>query len=315
MIQTELTYFLAPESNAPEIPLQPGKEYLIGRSPACTILLSDGAVSREHARLVFESTGFVLKDLGSTNGTKVNGETMESQVLESLDRLTFGRIGFTYKIRRKTAAGNITLSPSDTALLDSELQDIIDSLDEPAIQQQLRNFREKFSRARKNLINLAYNDDLTGLYNRRFFDRTLENELRRSIRYSRPLTMIMVDIDHFKLFNDKYGHQKGDSVLRTVGTILRENCRSSDIVCRYGGEEMAVILPEQDLTHGENTAEKLRKLLAVEAKEIEGVEITASFGVSTLGNKDDTVEFLIRRSDQALYEAKEAGRNCTRCQI
>jgi diguanylate cyclase (GGDEF)-like protein len=140
----------------------------------------------------------------------------------------------------------------------------------------------------------------------------LSTELKRAIRYKKVLILIMVDIDHFKKFNDTFGHQKGDSVLRTVGTILKENSRSSDIVCRYGGEEMAIILPEQDMNQGITTAEKLRKKLESEAYEIEGVNITASFGVGSTGVETKTIEELIKKSDEALYLAKKSGRNCTK---
>ncbi|MBB6479221.1 GGDEF domain-containing protein [Spirochaeta isovalerica] len=308
---TPLFFTLEPDSNSPEIPLRPGKEYLIGRSPACTILLTDGAVSREHARLVWGGSTFELKDLGSTNGTRVNGGEIKECALSSMDRITFGRISFTFKIRKKTASGNVTLTPGDTALLDRELEQIIEKTLEPNLKKQLNDFKEKFSKAKKGLMDLAYNDDLTGLYNRRYFDRMLDTEWRRARRYDRPLTLIMADIDHFKNFNDKYGHQKGDSVLRTVATILKENCRSSDMVCRYGGEEMAVILPEQQEDQGFGTAEKLRRAVMQHAEEIEGVRITLSFGVATTDGLMKTVEDLIKKSDTALYEAKKNGRNRT----
>ncbi|MBN2656282.1 MAG: GGDEF domain-containing protein [Spirochaetales bacterium] len=306
-----LYFTLEPDSNSPEIPLRPGKEYLIGRSPACTILLSDGAVSREHARIVWGGTSFELKDLGSTNGTLINDREIKQCTLSSMDRITFGRIGFTFKIRRKTANGNVTLTPGDTELLERELDQIIEKTSHPDLKQQLNDFKEKFSKAKKGLMDLAYNDDLTGLYNRRYFDRMLDTEWRRARRYERPLTLILADIDHFKNFNDKYGHQKGDSVLRTVATILKENCRSSDMVCRYGGEEMAVILPEQQADQGYGTAEKLRRAVMQHAEEIEGVQITLSFGVASRDETMSSLEDLIKKSDAALYEAKKKGRNRT----
>ena len=311
MNSTSLSYYLVPDSNSPEIPLRPETKYLIGRSPSCSILLSDAAVSREHASLVWEGSSFTLKDLESTNGTRINEESIKIQSLVSLDRITFGRISFTFKIRKKTSSGFMTLTPGDTALLDEELDAIIGKTDQPELKKQLILFREKFSKAKKGLMNLAYNDDLTGLYNRRYFDKMLETEMRRTIRYNRPLTLIMGDIDHFKQFNDQYGHQKGDSVLRTVATILKENCRSSDMVCRYGGEEMAVILPEQHGGQGFDTAEKLRIAVEKHAEEIEGLSVTLSFGVSSTGERVKGTEELIKQSDSALYEAKKRGRNRT----
>lgn len=311
MNRNNLVYFLVPDSNAPEIQLTPEKKYLIGRSPQSTILLTDSAVSREHAKLIFKNGEFVLTDLESTNGIIINNRSISEKVLESLDKITIGRISFTYKIRENKGQIKKTLTPDDTRALDEDLRNIIEGLEQSPLKNQLLAFQNKFNSKKRNLIGMAYGDELTGLYNRRYFDKVLETEIKRAVRYNRPLTLIMVDIDHFKKFNDTYGHQKGDSVLRTVSTILKENSRSSDIVCRYGGEEIAVILPEQNINHGINTAEKLRTTLALEAKEIENVEITASFGISTTGKDVYTGEQLIKNSDTALYKAKKSGRNCT----
>jgi len=230
MSELPLFFCLEPDSNSPEIPLKPGREYLIGRSPVCNILLSDGAVSREHARLAWDGSTFELKDLGSTNGTVINSRKMQTRKLESMDRISFGRIGFTFKIRQKRASGTVTLTPGDTAQLERELDQIIEMATQPEVKLKLDNFKKKLSKARKGLLDLAFNDDLTGLFNRRYFDRMMSLEWRRARRYKRPLTLIMADIDHFKKFNDTYGHQKGDSVLRTVATILKEKLP----VQRYG---------------------------------------------------------------------------------
>lgn len=311
MSRNNLVFYLSPETNAPEIQLFPQEIYLLGRSPHCNILLSDQAVSREHAKLSFSGETFVLEDLKSTNGVKVNGIPVSDSRLETMDIITLGRISFTYKIKEILPDGKKTLTPDDTKILDKDLDQIINQMESSPIKDKLLAFQNTFNQKKKDLIGLAYGDELTGLFNRRYFDRELETEIRRAVRYSRPLTLIMVDIDHFKKFNDTYGHQKGDSVLRTVGTILKENSRSSDIVCRYGGEEIAILLPEQDREQGVLTAEKLRTILAGVAKEIEDVEITASFGVGTTGENVKTGEELISVSDAALYRAKKSGRNCT----
>ena len=307
-----LAYFLIPETNAPEIQIHPNEIYLIGRSPLSNILLSDSAVSREHAKLEFSNGSFILEDLGSSNGTRINDRSSDKSQLSELDKITFGRISFIFKIREFSPKGHKSLTTGDTKELDEDLKKILENMDSSPLKIQLIAFQSKFNKKKKNLIGLAYGDELTGLYNRRYFDKILETEMRRSLRYNRTLTLIMIDIDHFKKFNDTYGHQKGDSVLRTVGAIMKENCRSSDIVCRYGGEEMVILLPEQNISHGLETAEKLRIKLAVEAKEIEGVEITASFGVSSTDEETKTGVQLIRYSDKALYLAKESGRNCTK---
>jgi diguanylate cyclase (GGDEF)-like protein len=312
MDNQKLTYYLVPDYNAPEIQLKPDKDYTIGRSPENSILLTDNAVSRHHARLEFSENTFILKDLQSSNGTLVNKKKISAISLATMDELTFGRISFTFKIKESSESGGKTLSPEDTRILDEDLKEIIKGLDSSPLKKQLLDFQQKLNKQKKSLLNLAFRDDLTGLYNRRYFDKMLSTELKRAIRYKKVLILIMVDIDHFKKFNDTFGHQKGDSVLRTVGTILKENSRSSDIVCRYGGEEMAIILPEQDMNQGITTAEKLRKKLESEAYEIEGVNITASFGVGSTGVETKTIEELIKKSDEALYLAKKSGRNCTK---
>ncbi len=307
-----LTYYLIPHSNAPDIQLNPGSIYCVGRSPENNILLADPMVSRKHARIEFAEGSFFIEDTGSTNGTKINGENITRTPLKTMDEISFGKVTFTFKVKELTGSGERTLTPEATVSLEKDLDEIIQKIEKTQIRNQLISFKKKLNSRKKQLVELAYGDALTGLYNRRYFDKVLSSEIRRSIRYKRVLSMIMVDIDHFKKFNDTYGHQKGDSVLRTVGTILKENSRSSDIVCRYGGEEIAVILPEQTIKQGIETAEKLREILASEAKEIEGVEITASFGVSSTGGDQCSEKELISRCDQALYLAKKSGRNCTK---
>lgn len=312
MNKNDFVYYLVPENNSPEIQLFPNQVYRIGRSPHNYILLTDNTVSREHAKLEFSGNAFVLEDLGSTNGTKINEGIISTASIENLDMLTFGKVSFIYKIKELSSKGEKTLTPEDTMAMEEDLQNIIQKLENSPLKDQLMTFQDKLNIRKKYLMQLAYGDSLTGLYNRRYFDKILATEIKRAYRYRRVLTMIMVDIDHFKKFNDTFGHQKGDSVLRTVGALLKENSRSSDIVCRYGGEEIAILLPEQDIKQGFATAEKLRIILAVEAKEIEDVEITASFGVSSTGGKAITGEQLIEKSDEALYFAKKSGRNCTK---
>lgn len=312
MSMKKSVYFLVPESNTPEFQLFHGKTYLIGRSPKSNILLTDNAVSREHARLEFSDDTFNLTDLNSTNGIKVNGKTVTSVSLKSLDKITIGRVSFRFQIRQISLDGVKTQSPDDMQILDITLNQIIEGLEDLPLKENLIKFQNNFNQKKNDLIGLAYGDELTGLYNRRYFDKELETEIKRTVRYNHPLTLIMVDIDHFKIFNDTYGHQKGDSVLRTVGTILKENSRSSDIVCRYGGEEIAIILPEQNTEQGTIIAEKLRLRLNKEAREIEDVKITASFGVASTGKGIDCSEKLIQKSDEALYKAKKSGRNCVK---
>ena len=168
-------------------------------------------------------------------------------------------------------------------------------------------------RAERELEALATTDPLTGLANRRKLDQTLEHEWRRAQRSGKPLSLIMFDIDHFKSFNDTYGHQDGDEALKRVGQTIK-NCmrRSTDLAARYGGEEFAVVLTDTDASGAYNLAQSIRR--AVE--QLEPLtpghrRITTSMGVSTCHVKPgDQLAGLINSADQALYQAKKAGRNC-----
>lgn len=154
---------------------------------------------------------------------------------------------------------------------------------------------------------LSYRDGLTGLFNRRHFEETLEQERYRAERYRMPLSLIMADIDHFKRYNDTYGHPAGDQALKTVATILTETTRRVDIAARYGGEELVLILPLTPKDPARLVAEKLR--VAVEGSHFPAGRLTISLGVATYPQDGDSAAKLIKAADDALYAAKQAGRN------
>jgi diguanylate cyclase (GGDEF)-like protein len=159
----------------------------------------------------------------------------------------------------------------------------------------------------------ALTDELTGLYNLRHFQEALDGEIERSRRFNTDVGLAMLDIDDFKRVNDTYGHQQGDLVLIAVGRALRNLSRDIDVPTRYGGEEMAVILPQTDVAGAELLAERMRA--AVEAIEIERLDgggqlkVTASFGVASLPHTALDKDALIAEADAALYRAKRAGKN------
>lgn len=168
-------------------------------------------------------------------------------------------------------------------------------------QQELENANER-------LLSLSTTDTLTKLANRYHLDNTLKQAISSAKRYNRPLSIIMVDLDYFKRVNDLYGHHAGDQVLQSSAEILRENCRISDTVGRWGGEEFLIICPETTKDEAVLLAEKLRLIIPSVAMIYTHTQ-TASFGVSTY-HDSDTPETLVIRADEALYHAKHAGRNC-----
>ncbi len=160
--------------------------------------------------------------------------------------------------------------------------------------------------ANARLQRLSMIDALTGVDNRRRFDEALDREWRRSARSGAPLSLLMIDVDRFKEFNDTRGHQAGDDCLRTVAGVLRECLvRAGDVVARYGGEEFAVLLPDSDGEGAARTAERLRARVA------QGAPVTISIGVATtVASRDTSAAHLVAAADDALYEAKRRGRNC-----
>lgn len=163
------------------------------------------------------------------------------------------------------------------------------------------------------LERLSVTDRLTQLYNHGYFQQRLEEELSRCQRFGRKLSLLMLDIDSFKEFNDAYGHPKGDQVLRVVAGIMRENMRDMDIAARYGGEEFCAVLPETDLAGAAVVAERIRRQverqLFVGEGDLPSVRKTASIGVATFPDNASIQSKLIEKADQALYRAKRAGKN------
>ncbi|MBV9864204.1 MAG: diguanylate cyclase [Abitibacteriaceae bacterium] len=177
----------------------------------------------------------------------------------------------------------------DEARHDSELQ-----------QKALRDANEKLER-------LATTDGLTDLKNHRAFQERLQTEFRRAQRYNIPLSLLMLDVDKFKAYNDTFGHPAGDGVLQQVAQLLLENIRDTDFVARYGGEEFVVLLPNTDYPYANFLAERLR--IAIEEATWQGAPVTASFGIATLTPQLNNSAALIAAADKALYYSKANGRN------
>ena len=179
---------------------------------------------------------------------------------------------------------------------------------------QLENLTKELQEKNEILKQMADIDGLTGIYNNRYFQQVLDKELSRTIRQGYPMALVLADIDHFKRFNDDYGHLVGDFVIAEFCNVLSANIREYDTLARYGGEEFVIVLPETTQEQAIIVAEKLR--CAVEKAAFidkgESYKVTASFGVATLVGSDEVIpanKELIKMADDALYEAKNKGRN------
>lgn len=177
--------------------------------------------------------------------------------------------------------------------------DIID------IMEKMRNLIE----AHLKLLHLSCHDPLTGLYNRTFFNMKILEEMNRADRYGRPITMLIMDIDNFKVVNDTFGHLKGDEFLREIALITTSSLRSSDIVFRYGGDEFIVLMPETSISKAVKAAEKLQQNIE-NSKHLTSVIITASIGAAER-IWGESLEDWLKRADNALYRTKENGKNKT----
>ncbi|NIM03723.1 diguanylate cyclase [bacterium] len=163
----------------------------------------------------------------------------------------------------------------------------------------------------KSTQQLSITDGLTGLFNHRHFHEQLELEVNRAQRYDLNLSLIMIDLDHFKKFNDSYGHLEGDTLLRKIAQILKSSLRETDFVARYGGEEFAVILPETNKAGASFAAERVRKTINEQTFGEVGAKMTISLGVASYPDDACLRTDLIKKADEALYRAKKEGRNRT----
>jgi two-component system, cell cycle response regulator len=163
-----------------------------------------------------------------------------------------------------------------------------------------------------NTLALAVTDELTGLYNRRYFDRHLKLMLDKAREQDRDMAVMLIDMDYFKAVNDTHGHDAGDAVLKEFAQRLRRNIRGVDLACRFGGEEFVVLMPDTDFQQAQSVAERVRLAVAergFEAGIVRDLAVTVSVGLALYESRDDTPEVMLKRADVALYRAKREGRN------
>ena len=247
---------------------------LIGRSPEADLSIPHKSVSRQHCRIWRDGDTCRIQDLGATNTTCVNDAGLQGEAV--------------------LADGDrITVGES---LLKFIAQDSVEA------------------RYHEEIYQLAVNDPLTDLYNRRHFCEMVDKEIGRALRHGRPLALCIIDVDLFKPVNDRYGHISGDEVLRRIGALVHAHARGEDVAARIGGEEFALLLPECDLADAGALAERLRAAVAAEvfAPGGEPQRITISIGIAGLAAGRESRSTLMGAADVALYRAKSEGRNCVR---
>jgi diguanylate cyclase (GGDEF)-like protein/PAS domain S-box-containing protein len=281
--------------------------------------LAEGVVLLDrHTRVVLRSNRAFLDLLGYTE-TELTAMTQYGfvahekddidemmQLIESRGRASIGLRRYRRKdgsILDVTVSGSV-LQLEGRAVLCLVVQDMTERV---RYEQQLVVYQTELEAANRKLLALATTDGLTGVKNRAAFNEKLSEEFHRAARHERPLSLILMDVDHFKMFNDTYGHPAGDEVLKKVAATLNSSARITDMVARYGGEEFAVILPDTDAAGALVLAERCREAVALAPWNKR--PITISVGVATLTAETADAEVLLQEADQALYESKRAGRN------
>ena len=249
--------------------LEVGRDLVLGRSDEAVVRVNAHDVSREHASLRVIGERLELRDLDSRNGTFVEGERIAARTLRDGDRFRLG--------------GGTTL--------------------------KFVVYDETEEQWARRLADGALRDALTGVYNRRYLAERVLGEVEASRRFGEPLSLLLMDIDHFKRVNDTHGHGAGDEVLRVVSRTIGDSLRRSDTLARYGGEEFVVLARGTSLPGATRLAERLRAKVADTTCIVErALRVTISIGVAEL-TAVDTDKALLERADAALYDAKDSGRN------
>jgi len=249
---------------------------VIGRSSDATLTMDHDGVSRIHCKVLKLPGGVELRDAGSTNGTFVNGDRVTVHRLEDGDK--------------------IQIAPQ--VYFKFTLHDELE-----------HTFREQ-------MFDAALRDPLTRVYNKRYFGERLETEWAYSRRHQTPLSMVMMDLDHFKRVNDHFGHPAGDYVLRGFADVVADTIRTEDVLCRYGGEEFAIICREFPVPSAQIMSDRIRRTVANHEFTWEATRIPVTMSAGVAGVPSSSIadqEGLLVAADQALYAAKRGGRNrvCT----
>lgn len=251
------------------------KDNIIGSSVDSDMHIVDNGVSRTHSCIKHANKKYFIEDLNSKNGTYLNGDKIDKALeLHNCDQISVG----------------------SSTVLQFNLSNLLGA-----------NY---ITNMRKNLVR----DNLTNIFNKRAFVTCLQQEFELARHFEKSLSLLMLDIDHFKRINDHYGHLAGDKILKQLGAFLLDNFRSTDYVCRFGGEEFSAVCPDTNGPNGIKLAENIRASVenhGFEVNNTEQLRITVSVGVATcFGDKYSNIQDFINSADKALYRAKKRGRNC-----
>ena len=242
----------------------------VGRSPQADLHIPHVSISRQHCEFWREGEAYRVRDLGSTNRTRLNERPVDQADLKDGDHIVLGEIILKFISHSSVEAG----------------------------------YHEE-------IYQLATHDALTGLFNRRQFSDLLATEAARGLRREPNTVLAIIDVDHFKRINDRFGHVEGDGVLKQLADILRGHVRAGDVLARIGGEEFSVLMSDTDIDQAIQFAERVRQAIgrATFTPGGEALTMTVSVGLAALTAERSSPSELMRAADRALYEAKETGRN------
>ncbi len=286
--------------------------FVIGRSDDADIVISSKDISRHHAALEYDGRRFMLVDLKSTNGTMVNGKRITRQRVSVRDEIVIGDFTLVlddsgiYSQPEKTA---VQRRGEDTVTLEGRFASLREKIDDAALADEFRTIERSVTESRRRLSKLAHRDTLTGLFSRQRFEQVAQTTLTVARQVGGSVAFLFIDIDHFKKVNDTYGHEKGDQVLRAVTRLIGAACRKTDVVSRYGGEEIVVLLSDTSTDDAITVANDINRVVRQQSKHIVGIMLTVSIGVAAYPEHGTTLKEVLAHADKALYRAKEAGRN------
>lgn len=297
---------------AKQLPLGKGR-CVVGRAEDTDLTLSSSDVSRHHAAVVFQKDHFFVEDLNSTNGTYVNGRLITHHALHPGDEITIGEYSILFDDGTSSLFNieetEVKRKGRETDIISDKFSSLGKKIGSKSLRKEFEDIERFVRKSRRRLATLANADKVTGIFNRQYFDRIAAEEFGRAEAAKRHLSILFVDLDHFKDINDNYGHRTGDDVLRAVAWLIQKACRNTDIVARYGGEEIVVVLPNTMSADAVKIGEEIREIVAKQTEERLGVAVTVSVGAASYPQDGVSLNALLEKADKALYQAKQTGRN------